>query len=133
MNPRPWTLSADRSLWSFTVSSSAAWSGWCSATCGLPLVVLLATSPAAGAGANVAISGVAALTSTAAHWRGGVNWRLFAWMAPPSLVRAIAGGLVSGVLPRPRPARRDRGRRPVRGRGADREQEATRAPAGIRC
>jgi len=48
----------------------------------------------------VAISGAAALTSAYAHWRGGrVNWRLFAWMAPTSLVGAIVGGLIAGVLP----------------------------------
>jgi hypothetical protein len=33
----------------------------------LPLVVLLASSPAAGAGANVGISGVAAITAAGKH------------------------------------------------------------------
>jgi uncharacterized protein len=66
----------------------------------LPLVVLLASSPAAGAGANVGISGVAAVTAAGKHARGGrVDWRLFRWMAPTSLVGAIAGGLISGALP----------------------------------
>ena len=66
----------------------------------LPLVVLVGSSPAAAAGANVAISGAAAITSAYAHWRGGrLNWRLFAWMAPTSLVGAIAGGLIAGALP----------------------------------
>jgi uncharacterized membrane protein YfcA len=86
--------------WAFTVALVGGLVGLVLGNLRLPLVVLLATSPAAGAGANVAISGVSALTSTAAHARGGrVNWRLFAWMAPPSLVGAIAGGLISGVLP----------------------------------
>jgi uncharacterized membrane protein YfcA len=58
------------------------------------------STPAAAAGANVAISGCAALTAAFAHWRGGrLNWRLFAWMAPTSLAGAIIGGLIAGVLP----------------------------------
>jgi uncharacterized membrane protein YfcA len=66
----------------------------------LPLVVLLASSPAAGAGANVAISGAAALAAGGAHARAGrVEWGLFAWMAPTSLVGGVVGGLISGVLP----------------------------------
>jgi uncharacterized protein len=66
----------------------------------LPAVLLAASSPAAGAGANIGISAVAAATASIAHVRAGrVNWRLFAWMAPPSIVGAIAGGLVSGAIP----------------------------------
>ena len=66
----------------------------------LPLIVLVASSPAAGAGANVAISGAAAITAGYGHWRGGrISWRLFWWMAPTSLVGAIVGGLISGLLP----------------------------------
>lgn len=66
----------------------------------LPLVVLLASSPAAGAGANVGISGVAAITAAGKHARAGrVDWMLFRWMAPTSLAGALAGGLISGVLP----------------------------------
>jgi uncharacterized membrane protein YfcA len=66
----------------------------------LPVVVLVSASPAAGAGANIAISGVAAATASVAHIRAGrVNWRLFAWMAPPSVVGALVGGLISGTLP----------------------------------
>jgi uncharacterized membrane protein YfcA len=34
------------------------------------------------------------------HVRAGrINWRLFAWMAPPSMLGAVAGGYLSGVLP----------------------------------
>jgi uncharacterized protein len=65
----------------------------------LPVVLLVASSPAAGAGANLGISGVAAFTAAAAHIRAGrVNWRLFAWMAPPSMAGAVVGGLVSGAI-----------------------------------
>jgi uncharacterized protein len=66
----------------------------------LPLVLLVASNPAAGAGANIGISGVAAFAAAAAHIRAGrINWRLFAWMAPPSMAGAVAGGLISGALP----------------------------------
>ena len=30
---------------------------------------------------------------------GRINWRLFAWMAPPSVLAALAGGYLSGLLP----------------------------------
>src|SRR5918996_3615939 len=86
--------------WSFAVSFFGGLVGLVLGNLRLPLVVLIATSPAAGAGANVAISGVSALTSSVAHARGGrIDWRLFRWMAPASLVGAVAGGLISGVLP----------------------------------
>ena len=66
----------------------------------LPVLVLAASSPAAGAGANIGISAIAALASATAHIRAGrIDWRLFAWMAPPSMVGAVAGGLLSGAVP----------------------------------
>jgi uncharacterized membrane protein YfcA len=87
-------------VWSFAVSFAGGLVGLVLGNLRLPLIVLVGSSPAAAAGANVAISGAAALTSAYAHWRGGrLNWRLFAWMAPTSLVGAIAGGLIAGVLP----------------------------------
>jgi uncharacterized protein len=87
-------------VWAFAVSFFGGLVGLVLGNLRLPLIVLVSTSPAAGAGANVAISGTAALTSAYAHWRGGrLNWRLFGWMAPTSLLGAIAGGLISGVLP----------------------------------
>jgi uncharacterized protein len=34
------------------------------------------------------------------HLRAGrINWRLFAWMAPPSVVGALVGGYLAGVVP----------------------------------
>lgn len=87
-------------VWSFAVSFLGGLVGLVLGNLRLPLVVLVGSSPAAAAGANVAISGLAALTSAYAHWRGGrLNWRLFAWMAPTSLAGAIIGGLIAGVLP----------------------------------
>ena len=66
----------------------------------LPAVLLLSSSPAAGAGANIGVSGVAALTAAIVHIRAGrINWSLFAWMAPPSALGAVAGGYLSGALP----------------------------------
>lgn len=66
----------------------------------LPAVLLVASSPAAGAGANIGVSGVAAFTAAAAHIRAGrINWRLFAWMAPPSMAGAVVGGWLSGAIP----------------------------------
>jgi uncharacterized protein len=87
-------------VWSFAVAVAGGLAGLVLGNLRLPLVVLVASSPAAGAGANVAISGLAATVSTITHARAGrVDWRLFAWMAPTSLAGALAGGLISGVLP----------------------------------
>jgi uncharacterized protein len=87
-------------VWSFAVSFFGGLVGLVLGNLRLPLIVLVASSPAAGAGANVAISGAAAITSAYGHWRGRrISWRLFWWMAPTSLVGAIIGGLVAGVLP----------------------------------
>jgi uncharacterized membrane protein YfcA len=67
----------------------------------LPVVLLFATSPAAGAGANVGISAVAAASTSVTHIRAGrINWRLFGWMAPASIAGALVGGYLSGVLPK---------------------------------
>jgi uncharacterized protein len=66
----------------------------------LPVVLLLAASPASGGGANIAVSGVAAATASITHLRAGrVNWRLVAWMGPPSMAGALVGGYFAGVVP----------------------------------
>jgi hypothetical protein len=66
----------------------------------LPVVVLAASSPAAGAGANIGISALAALAGSAGHIRAGrVDRRMFLWLAPPSVGGAFVGGLLSGVVP----------------------------------
>jgi uncharacterized membrane protein YfcA len=66
----------------------------------LPVIVLAASSPAAGAGANIGISALAALAAAVTHIRSGrVDWTLFMWMAPPSIAGAVVGGLVSGAIP----------------------------------
>jgi uncharacterized membrane protein YfcA len=66
----------------------------------LPVFVLVASSPAAGAGANIGVSAVAALAAAVTHIRAGrIDWRVFAWMTPPSVVGAAAGGVLSGSVP----------------------------------
>jgi uncharacterized membrane protein YfcA len=86
-------------VWSFALAAAGGLVGLVLGNMRLPVVLLAASSPAAGAGANIAISGVAAATASVTHLRAGrVNWRLFRWMAPPSIGGAIAGGYVSGVL-----------------------------------
>ena len=66
----------------------------------LPAVLLLASSAASGGGANIAISGVAAATASITHIRAGrINWRLFGWMAPPSVAGALVGGYLAGAVP----------------------------------
>lgn len=66
----------------------------------LPALVLLAGNPAAAAGTNIAISAAAAATGGYVHARAGrVDWRIVAWMAPPSVAGAIVGGLYGHLVP----------------------------------
>jgi uncharacterized membrane protein YfcA len=86
--------------WCFAVALAGGLVGLVLGNIRLPALLLLASSPAAGAGANIGISGLAAFTAAAAHIRAGrINWRLFCWMAPPSAAGAVAGGYLSGVIP----------------------------------
>lgn len=87
-------------VWCFVVAVAGGLVGLVLGNIRLPAVLLLATTSGAGTGANIGISAVAAGTASIAHLRAGrVNWRLFAWMAPPSIAGAVLGGYVSGVLP----------------------------------
>ena len=86
--------------WCFLVALLGSSIGLILGTIRLPVLLLVASSPAAGAGANVGISAVSAAAASIAHLRAGrVNWRLVAWMAPPSIVGALIGGYVGGRLP----------------------------------
>ena len=88
-------------LWCFAIAVAGGLVGLVLGNMRLPAVLLLASSPAAGTGSNLIISASAAATASYAHIRAGrVNWRLFAWMAPPSIAGAVVGGYLSGVLPR---------------------------------
>jgi uncharacterized protein len=87
-------------LWSFTVAVAGGVAGLVLGNLRLPVVVALASSPAAGAGTNVTISGISALTASLAHLRAGrINWRLLSWLAPTSVAGGVVGGLISGALP----------------------------------
>ena len=64
------------------------------------MIVLAASSPSTGAGANIGISAAAALTAAVTHIRAGrIDWHIFLWMAPPSVVAAAAGGLLASEVP----------------------------------
>jgi uncharacterized membrane protein YfcA len=87
--------------WCFVVAVAGGGVGLVLGNIRLPVLLLAASSPAAGAGANIGISGVAAATAGLIHARAGrVDWRLVAWLTPPSVVGAVIGGYVSGVLPK---------------------------------
>ena len=86
-------------IWCFLVALSGGLVGLVLGNLRLPAVLLLASSPVTAGGANIAISGVAAATASVAHVRAGrVNWRLFAWMAPPSILGALIGGYLAGEV-----------------------------------
>lgn len=88
-------------LWCFLVALAGGLVGLVLGNIRLPATLLVASSAAAGTGANLLISAAAAGTAAIAHLRAGrVSWRLFAWMAPPSIAFALLGGYLSGVLPR---------------------------------
>jgi uncharacterized membrane protein YfcA len=86
--------------WCFAVAVAGGAVGLVLGNIRLPVIILAAASPAAGAGANIGISGAAALTAALAHIRAGrVDWRLVAWLTPPSMAGAVVGGYVSGRVP----------------------------------
>ena len=87
-------------LWCFLVAFAGGLVGLVLGNIRLPATLLVASSTAAGGGANLAISAIAALTAATVHIRHGrINWRLVAWMAPPSVVGAVAGGYLAGAIP----------------------------------
>jgi uncharacterized protein len=66
----------------------------------LPALLVAAGSPAAAAGANIAVSAAAALTAGATHARARrVDWPIVAWMTPPSVAAAFAGGYLAHSVP----------------------------------
>jgi hypothetical protein len=87
-------------LWCFLTALAGGLVGLVLGNIRLPVIVLAASSPAAGAGANIGISAVSALTAAVAHIRAGrIDWRLFFWMAPPSMIGAFVGGYLAGAVP----------------------------------
>jgi uncharacterized membrane protein YfcA len=68
----------------------------------LPAVLVAASSPAAAAGTNIAVSAAAAITAGIEHARAGrVDWPIVAWMTPPSVLAAFLGGFFGGRIPDP--------------------------------
>jgi uncharacterized membrane protein YfcA len=66
----------------------------------LPLILLAAGDPTAGAGTNIAISAAAAGSGGLRQARAGrVDWRVVAWMAPPSIAGAVLGSLLADDMP----------------------------------
>jgi uncharacterized membrane protein YfcA len=66
----------------------------------LPVILLVASSPAAAAGTNIAISAASAASGAVRHTLAGrTSWRVVAWMAPPSVAGAVLGGLVGSEVP----------------------------------
>jgi uncharacterized membrane protein YfcA len=87
-------------VWCFLVALAGGLVGLVLGNLRLPATLVVASSAAAGGGANLAISAIAALTAASVHARAGrINWRLVAWMAPPSIVGAVAGGYLAGAIP----------------------------------
>ena len=87
-------------IWCFVVALVGGLLGLVLGNIRLPVFLLVGTNPAAAAGANIAVSGVAAAAGSVTHVRAGrVDWRLVAWMVPPSVVGALVGGYAGGHLP----------------------------------
>jgi uncharacterized protein len=87
-------------IWCFAVALVGGLLGLVLGNIRLPVLLLVGTNPAAAAGANIAVSGVAAATGSITHIRAGrVHWRLVAWMLPPSVLGAVAGAYAAGRLP----------------------------------
>jgi uncharacterized protein len=87
-------------LWCFVTALAGGLVGLVLGNIRLPVLVLVASSPAAGAGANIGVSAMAALAAAVTHVRAGrIDWHVFVWMAPPSVAGAVAGGLLSGAIP----------------------------------
>lgn len=87
-------------LWCFLTALAGGLVGLVLGNIRLPALLFVATNPAAAAGANIGVSGLAAATASIAHVRSHrVHWRLVAWMLPPSVVGAVAGGVASSYMP----------------------------------
>ena len=87
-------------VWCFLTALAGGIAGLVLGNIRLPALLLVASSPAAGAGANIGVSAIAALTAGTTHIRAGrIDWRLAAWMTPPSVGGAVLGGLAAGALP----------------------------------
>ena len=86
--------------WCFLVALAGGLAGLVLGNIRLPVLLFAAASPAAAGGANIAISGLAAAAASITHVRARrVDWRLVAWMLPPSVLGAIGGGAAASTVP----------------------------------
>jgi len=87
-------------LWCFLVALAGGLAGLVLGNIRLPVLLFASSSPAAAGGANIAISGLAAAAASLTHVRRRrVEWRLVAWMLPPSVAGALLGGFAAGHVP----------------------------------
>jgi uncharacterized membrane protein YfcA len=87
-------------VWCFLVALAGGLVGLVLGNIRLPVLLFVATSPAAAGGANIAVSGLAAAAASITHIRARrVDWRLVAWMLPPSVLGAIGGGAAASYVP----------------------------------
>jgi uncharacterized protein len=87
-------------LWCFLVALAGGLAGLVLGNIRLPVLLFASSSPAAAGGANIAISGLAAAAAALTHVRSRrVDWRLVAWMLPPSVAGAFLGGFAAGHVP----------------------------------
>jgi uncharacterized membrane protein YfcA len=94
-----WKLAATL-VGSFAAGYLGSMLGLVLGTLRLPLIVLVTGSPLAAAGTNIAISAASAGAGAAGHLRAGrVDWRVVAWMAPPSVLGAVLGALAADDVP----------------------------------
>ena len=87
-------------VWCFLVALAGGLVGLVLGNIRLPILLFAATGPAAAGGANIAVSGLAAAAASVAHVRARrVDWRLVAWMLPPSVAGAVGGGFAASYVP----------------------------------
>src|SRR5206468_4548265 len=87
-------------IWCFVVALAGGIAGLVLGNIRLPVLLYAAASPAAAGGANIAVSGLAAAAASVTHVRARrVDWRLVAWMLPPSVAGAVAGGAAASYVP----------------------------------
>jgi uncharacterized membrane protein YfcA len=85
---------------SFVAGALGAAVGLVLGTLRLPLILLLSGDASSAAGTNVAISAASAGSGSVRHAREGrVDWRVIAWMIPPTVVGAVVGALFGDSAP----------------------------------
>jgi uncharacterized membrane protein YfcA len=85
---------------SFVAGALGAALGLVLGTLRLPLILLVSGDAASAAGTNVAISAASAGTGSVRHAREQrVDWRVVAWMIPPTAVGAVLGALLGDAAP----------------------------------